>query len=369
MPNKINLAILFGGRSCEHEVSVTSAKSIVKEIKQDKYNVSVIGIDKQGYWHIGDSVESITDQGSVITAQNSQAAIDLVSLELHHNGNLSASCSTIDIPTLDVVFPVLHGTFGEDGTMQGIFEIADIPYVGCGVAASAVAMDKALAKQIFTAVNIPQAPYVVLHHHAWQKNQQGAIETIEIELDYPVFVKPANLGSSVGVGKARDDQSLVYKIQHAFEFDNKIVIEQSMENCHEIECSVLGNYEVTASIPGEIIPGAEFYNYETKYIDDKSQLVIPAPLDKLTTRRVREMAIDSFLAIDGKGMARIDFFVNRDTKEVTLNEINTIPGFTPISMYPQLWESSGVPYAELIDRLIKLALENHRSKQRLKRNI
>jgi D-alanine-D-alanine ligase len=271
------------------------------------------------------------------------------------------------IPALDVVFPVLHGTFGEDGTLQGVLEMAGLPYVGCGVAASALAMDKSLAKMVFASLGIPQAPYTVTTAHQWNEDKEAVMDSVEQVLGYAVFVKPANLGSSVGVGKAKNRQELSGAINDALQFDNKVVIEKSMENCHEVECSVLGNQDPRASVVGEIIPGAEFYNYETKYIDDKSQLVIPAPLDDATTARVQQLAIESFRAIDGTGLARVDFFVDRNTMEVTLNEVNTLPGFTPISMYPRLWAASGIPYPQLIDQLIELALQHHASKQGLKR--
>ena len=370
---KINLGLLFGGRSCEHEVSVTSASSILRAIDREKYNVYLVGIDKSGYWHLGDDIAAITDQGSVAAIPDHSCSPATVSMGLHNRGNLvpgvgeDSAGQLTSIPALDVIFPVLHGTFGEDGTLQGVLEMAGLPYVGCGVAASALAMDKALAKMVFATAGIPQAPYTVTTAHQWNEDKEAVMDSVEQVLGYAVFVKPANLGSSVGVGKAKNRQQLSGTINDALQFDNKVVIEKSMENCHEVECSVLGNQDPRASVVGEIIPGAEFYNYETKYIDDKSQLVIPAPLDDATTARVQQLAIESFRAIDGTGLARVDFFVDRDTMEVTLNEVNTLPGFTPISMYPRLWAASGIPYPELIDQLIELALQHHASKQGLKR--
>ena len=366
MTNKINLGLLLGGRSCEHEVSVISANSILKAIDTRKYNVHLIGIDKSGHWHLADDIESITKDGSVCAPPEKQ-----ISIGLHNQANLipakPQSDSKLSLPALDVIFPVLHGTFGEDGTLQGVLEMAGIPYVGCGVAASALAMDKALAKKVFESADIPQAPYHVATVSQWRINPKDVIGQIETALGYPVFVKPANLGSSVGVGKAKAENELLTAINHAFEFDNKIVVEQSMENCHEVECSVLGNEDPQASVVGEIIPGAEFYNYETKYIDDKSRTIIPAPLSDEVSQKVQKLSIDAFKAIDGAGLARVDFFVDRETMEVTLNEVNTLPGFTPISMYPQLWAASGLAYPDLINRLIELALEQHQSKQALKR--
>ena len=375
MKKKINLGILFGGQSCEHEVSVTSARSIEKAIDREKYHVHLIGIDKSGYWHLGDDVEALTSSGSVTQLQQGQNHPDTaVSLELHSSGNLVAQTgSTMQshtparLPMLDVVFPILHGPFGEDGTMQGVLETAGLPYVGCGVAASALAMDKVLAKLVFAASGISQAPYMIAETVEWQQNQNRMIDLVEQKLEYPMFVKPANMGSSVGISKAGDRHGLIDAASLAFQFDNKVVIENSMENCREIECSVLGNEYPQASVPGEIIPGAEFYDYHTKYIDDKSQLVIPAPLDDETTRRVQSLAIEAFRAIDGRGLARVDFFVNRSTNAVILNEVNTMPGFTPISMYPKLWAASGIAYEDLIDKLIELAITHFESKQSLKR--
>ena len=375
MKKKINLGILFGGQSCEHEVSVTSARSIEKAIDREKYHVHLIGIDKSGYWQLGDDVEALTSSGSVTQLQQGQNNPDTaVSLELHSSGNLVAqtgstmqSHAPAQPPMLDVVFPILHGPFGEDGTMQGVLETAGLPYVGCGVAASALAMDKVLAKLVFAASGISQAPYMIAETVEWQQNQNRIIDLVEQKLEYPMFVKPANMGSSVGISKAGDRHGLIDAASLAFQFDNKVVIENSMENCREIECSVLGNEYPQASVPGEIIPGAEFYDYHTKYIDDKSQLVIPAPLDDETTRRVQSLAIEAFRAIDGRGLARVDFFVNRSTNAVILNEVNTMPGFTPISMYPKLWAASGIAYEDLIDKLIELAITHFESKQSLKR--
>ena len=245
--------------------------------------------------------------------------------------------------------------------------MAGIPYVGCGVAASAVAMDKALAKKVFEAHQIPQAPYYTVQQHEWETEPQSVITSVESRLNYPVFVKPANMGSSVGINKAKDRQTLTSAMAEAFQFDNKIVLEKSMENCREIECAILGNDQPKASVIGEIIPGADFYNYETKYLDDKSELVIPADLDDEIADRVRNLSIVAFRAIDGAGLARVDFFVDKDSNDIFLNEVNTLPGFTPISMYPQLWAASGVDYPKLIDQLIEFAIEKHAQRSKLKR--
>ena len=373
MADKLNLGILFGGRSCEHEVSVTSAISILKAIDPHQYNLSLIGIDKSGHWQLATDLDQIIENGKVrelLTDSLSDSLKQPVSIDLHHQGNLTRVVQErhLPVPSLDVVFPVLHGTFGEDGTLQGALEMAGLPYVGCGVAASALAMDKALAKKVFAAEGIPQAPYRVCTIHDWQRRNDHLVETVEQTLGYPSFIKPANMGSSVGINKATNHPQLISAIHHAFDFDNKIVIEQAMQNCREVECSILGNEHPRASVIGEIIPGAEFYNYETKYLDDKSRLVIPAALEERTSQRIRQLAIAGFKAIDGAGLARVDFFVNRETNRIFLNEINTMPGFTPISMYPKLWAASGIAYPQLIDRLIQLALERHQLKQSLKRS-
>ena len=391
---KLNLGLLFGGRSCEHEVSVTSARSILNAIDLDKYNVCLIGIDKSGHWHLADDFDALISDGAVKFSNHhltgsvagsvaapanaldsagtghDKGSDDLITLDLHNQGNLAAARNParhISPPALDVIFPVLHGTFGEDGTLQGVFEMAGIPYVGCGVAASALAMDKALAKKIFQAAGIPQATYTGFTAREWKRDPGKIMDQSEFRLGYPVFVKPANLGSSVGISKAHGRDQLKTAIELAFDFDNKIVIEQSMENCLEVECAVLGNHDPQASVVGEINPGAEFYDYTTKYIDDKSELTVPANLPDEATSRVRELSIAAFKAIDGAGLARVDFFVHKDTWQVILNEVNTLPGFTPISMYPRLWAASGVSYSELIDRLIELALEIHQSKATLQR--
>ncbi len=371
MSNKINIGILFGGRSCEHEVSVTSARSLLEAIDRERYNVCLVGIDKSGYWHAGQDLDQLTRDREVRALAAPEAATTdegIVSLEIHHQGNLaSPGTGAGGVPRLDVIFPVLHGTFGEDGTIQGVFEMAGIPYVGCGVAASAIAMDKALAKQVFAAAGIPQAPSLVLRRAEWDLDPDAQLDRAIDDFGFPQFVKPANLGSSVGVGKAHDRDGLAACIREALAYDNKIIIERSMENCQEVECAVLGNEAPEASVVGEIIPGAEFYDYQTKYIDDRSRTLIPAEIPADTAERVRELSLAAFRAIDGSGLARVDFFVHRETREVYLNEINTLPGFTPISMYPKLWAASGVPYPELIDRLVALALERHAAGASLRR--
>jgi len=363
MKDILNLAILFGGRSCEHEISVISARSILEAVNPNRYHAYMIGIDKQGHWHLGQGIDEIAGK-AVFTPEERPERHDLVALDLHRHGNLRALSEDLEVPHIDMIFPALHGPFGEDGTIQALFEMACIPYVGCGVSSSAIAMDKAYSKRLFDEAGIPQAPYKVFKHFWYEFNPRSVWNQVE-GMGYPMFVKPANLGSSVGISKVHDYSQLERALAHAFHFDNKIVVEKSMENCHEIECSVLGNHDIETSILGEIIPGAEFYNYETKYLDDQTEYAVPAPLDSDTTIQIQELAVEAFRTIDGKGLARVDFFVDRDSGKIMLNEVNTMPGFTPISMYPRLWVESGLAYTELIDRLINLALENHASRRRI----
>jgi D-alanine-D-alanine ligase len=269
---------------------------------------------------------------------------------------------------VDVIFPVLHGTFGEDGTIQGLLELADIPYVGAGVLGSAAGMDKDIMKSLFIAAGIPIVKHVTLLRGAWEKDPKKVQKQVESKLTYPVFVKPANLGSSVGISKAHNRKELGPAIEEAAKFDRKIVIEQGVggkkEKAREIECSVLGNDEPEASVPGEIVPGKEFYDYTAKYVDEGSQLIIPAKLAKAETKRVQELAVRAFQAVDCSGLARVDFLMDPKTGKIFLNEINTMPGFTAISMYPKLWGASGLAYADLIDRLIQLGIERHEDKKK-----
>jgi D-alanine-D-alanine ligase len=264
---------------------------------------------------------------------------------------------------LDVVFPILHGPYGEDGTVQGLLELAGVAYVGSGVGGSAVSMDKELMKRVFRAEGLNQLPYLVVLRRRWRDDPSQVRREIEERLDYPVFVKPANLGSSVGITKVHEAAELKYGMDEAARFDAKVLVEANAADCREIECAVLGNDDPQISVLGEIVPGNEFYDYNAKYLEDNSELIIPAPMSEDAAERIRRMALAAFRAVDGAGMARVDFFVGRDESEVYLNEINTIPGFTPISMYPKLWQASGLEYGQLIDRLIQLALERQRDRQ------
>ena len=367
MDRKIRVGLLYGGRSCEHEVSVTSARCVYQALDPEKYEVSLLGISKSGEWVLADDSVPVLD-AKVVEPEGQLS----VMLDYHVSGRIVPRSVKQEVSnslaTLDVVFPILHGPFGEDGTVQGLLELAGLAFVGSGVTGSAVGMDKAVAKAVFTAEKIPQSKYLVLRKSRWESSHDAVIEELEANLNYPLFVKPANLGSSVGISKAKETKELVAAIDLAANFDLKIVVEEGFENCHEVEVSVLGNEQPEASVVGEIIPGGDFYDYRDKYIDDLYRLVIPADLPESVSRTIQELAIRAFLAIDCAGLARVDFFVGRDDHKVYISEINTMPGFTPISMYPKLWEAGGLSYAELLDRLIELALQR-REQQNQKQTV
>jgi D-alanine-D-alanine ligase len=357
---KLRVAVVFGGKSGEHEVSLASARSVMAAINKDKYEVLPIGITKAGRWlTAGDPLALLTAGGVPEDAEPTANAS--TALVAPGTRELVPGMQGARFPMVDVVIPVLHGPFGEDGTVQGLFELADLPYVGAGVLGSALGMDKVQQKAVFRAYNLPIADYAVVSRKAWHARPNEIIAEIEGRFSYPVFIKPANLGSSVGVSKAHDRAELYKGLTLAARFDRKVLVEVAI-NAREIECAVLGNDDPQASVVGEVEPSNEFYDYAAKYIDNASELHIPAEIPSETSQRVRELAVRAFIALDCAGMARADFFLCRDTGKVYLNEINTIPGFTSISMYPKLWEASGIPYPELIDRLIELALERHADK-------
>ncbi len=389
---KLRVGILFGGRSGEHEVSLLSAASVLNAIDKEKYDVVPIGITKEGRWLTAEHAENLLTGKLVLEPRNLRAgdpettspaavlaqgeSVVVPPEPLHRRSGLvpfqtdaplarRASDRAINV---DIIFPVLHGTFGEDGTIQGLFELADIPYVGAGVLGSAAGMDKDIMKSLFIAGGIPIVKHVTILRSAWESDAKKVQKLVESKLTYPVFVKPANLGSSVGISKAHNRKELGPAIEEAAKFDRKIVIEQGVggkkDKAREIECSVLGNDEPVASVPGEIVPGKEFYDYTAKYVDEGSQLIIPAKLSKAETKRVQELAVKAFQAVDCSGLARVDFLMDPKTKKIYLNEINTMPGFTAISMYPKLWAASGLAYADLIDRLIELGLERHEDKKK-----
>ncbi len=388
---KLRVGILFGGRSGEHEVSLLSAASVLNAIDKEKYEVVPIGITKDGRWLTAERAENLLTGKLVLEPRQLRAgdpeltqpaavlargeAVVVPPEPIHRQTGLMpfqtdaspmrrASDRAINV---DVIFPVLHGTFGEDGTIQGLFELADIPYVGAGVLGSAAGMDKDIMKSLFIATGLPIVKHVTILRSDWKKDRKR-VEKLVGKLKYPVFVKPANLGSSVGISKAHNKKELGPAIEEAAKFDRKIVIEQGVggnkDKAREIECSVLGNDEPVSSIPGEIVPIKEFYDYNAKYLDEGSQLIIPANLTKSQTKKVQELAIRAFKAVDCSGLARVDFLMDPKTRKVYVNEINTMPGFTAISMYPKLWGASGLEYADLIDRLIQLGIERHADKKK-----
>jgi D-alanine-D-alanine ligase len=389
---KIRVGILFGGRSGEHEVSLLSAASVLQAIDKDKYDVVPIGITKEGHWLTAGDAENLL-QGKLIIEPRQLRAGDP---DTTHPAAVLAQGESVVVPpeplrresglvpfqteaaltrrasdraiNVDVIFPVLHGTFGEDGTIQGLLELADMAYVGAGVLGSAAGMDKDVMKSLFVAAGIPIVKHVTILRTAWEKDPKRVQKLVESKLRYPVFVKPANLGSSVGISKAHDRKELGPALEEAARFDRKLVIEQGVggknNKAREIECSVLGNDDPVASIPGEIVPVKEFYDYNAKYLDEGSELIIPAKLNKTETKKIQELAVRSFKAVDCSGLARVDFLMDPGTRKIYLNEINTMPGFTTISMYPKLWAASGLKYADLIDKLIQLGLERHRDKKR-----
>ena len=357
---KITVALLFGGKSGEHEVSLRSAASILKALDRKKYEVIPVGITKEGQWRsdpkfLEAAFPEILRSGSPVLLPAEPTENHL--LQIHSKDKKISNKARID-----VVFPALHGTFGEDGTIQGLLDMANIPYVGAGVLGSAVGMDKDVMKRLLQQAGLPIVPFVVLLDYQWRREQARIIQEIESRCGYPCFVKPANLGSSVGISKVRNRRELNPSIQLAAQYDRKIIVEQGVEG-REIECSVLGNDEPQASLPGEIIPSHEFYDYAAKYLDESSRLLIPAPLEGSQTKTIQELAIKTFLATECSGMARVDFFLEHKSGKILVNEINTIPGFTSISMYPKLWEASGISYPELIDKLIHLAIERHSARQ------
>jgi D-alanine-D-alanine ligase len=365
MARKLRIGILYGGRSAEHEVSLQSAKNVMAAIDPAKYEVIPIAITRNGRWRMGalppgfpsnHTIPGVPKEGvEVIPAGRPSASGPLI--PIHGRGSHRGPRH------VDVIFPVLHGTFGEDGTVQGLLELAGIAYVGAGVLGSAVGMDKDVMKRLFRERGLPIVPYVALRRIDIQLNLRQVCLDVSKKFRYPVFVKPANLGSSVGVSKAANRKELEKALHLASEYDGKILVEKAIRG-REIECAVLGNEEPIASVPGEVIPGGEFYDYAAKYRDDTAQLVVPAPLKPVQVREVQELAIAAFQAIECSGMARVDFFLENKSGKILVNEINTIPGFTSISMYPRMWEASGLPYSQLIDRLIELAIKRHRDRFR-----
>ena len=389
MAKKVRVGVLFGGRSGEHEVSLLSAASVLEQIDKKKYDVVPIGITKEGRWLTAAHAERLLKgehkESRHLRAGDPEATTPaavlakgegvLVPPEPAGDGALmpletdAAGSGELSPIAVDVIFPVLHGTFGEDGTIQGLLELADIAYVGAGVLGSSAGMDKDVMKRLFKSAGLPIVKHVTVLRGAWEKDPIKVRKAIEKDLKYPVFVKPANLGSSVGISKVHDRSELDGAMYEAAKFDRKIVIEQGVRGgksgkAREIECSVLGNDDPIASVPGEIVPATEFYDYNAKYVDEGSKLIIPAKLSKKKQKEVQEMAIGAFKAVDCSGLGRVDFLLDPKTEKLYLNEINTMPGFTSISMYPKLWDATGIKYPDLIDRLIQLGLERHADKKR-----
>ena len=391
MAKKLRVGILFGGRSGEHEVSLLSAASVLKAIDRKKFDVVPIGITKQGHWLAASDAQSLLVGDSSAVARRLRAGDPEATpgAKLLHEGiptllvpepangesAAKAALATASPAMLDVVFPVLHGTYGEDGTIQGLFELAGIPYVGSGVLGSSAGMDKDIMKRLFAQAGLPIVKHVTILRSEWEKSPRKAITQIESQLKYPLFIKPANLGSSVGISKAHDRKELGPALDEAAKYDRKLIVEQGVggakrgntigAKARELEVAVLGNDEPRASVVGEIIPGKEFYDYEAKYLSEGSVPVIPAKLTKAESKQIREMAVAAFRACDLAGLARVDFLMEpAGRRRIYINEVNTLPGFTQISMYPKLWEATGVTYTELITRLIELALERDTEKKR-----
>jgi D-alanine-D-alanine ligase len=380
---RLRVGILYGGRSGEHEVSLASAAAVFANIDRTKYDPIGIRIEKDGRWMLADRPPSAASAAEVIEQLKSDVArirggrevflpprpgdstLVLVDRRLPSRDDHAESAALTGLG-LDAIFPVLHGPYGEDGTIQGLLELANVPYAGCGVLASAVGMDKTVMKVVFQDRGLRVTDWRVVSRPEWQRDRDGVLAALESALPYPMFVKPANLGSSVGISKARCREELGAALDRAAEFDRKLLVEEAVIDAREIECAVLGNYAPEASVPGEVIPSREFYDYEAKYIDESSRIEIPAKLTDKQTEEVRRQSVIAFRAIDGCGFARVDFLMNRPTGRLYVNEINTIPGFTTISMFAKLWSASGVDYRTLIDRVINLALERHAEKQELK---
>lgn len=363
MTEGIRLGVIFGGRSGEHEVSLMSARSVIEALDPDTYDVIEIGITKEGAWFSGQDVLTSFEKGQM------QGLLPVLMLaepgspgiyQREPDGRIEMLAS------LDVVFPVLHGTYGEDGTLQGLLELADVAYVGAGVLASSVAMDKGLFKHLMRAHDIPVVDWIILNASELESGLELALERAEMLGEYPFFTKPANLGSSVGISRCNNRSDLIEGLQEAAQYDRRIIIEKGLD-AREIEVSVLGNELPQASIAGEIVPGDAFYSYKAKYLDDSSELIIPAPIDDDLMEQARSLAVKAYKAIDGAGMARVDFLLDRHSDMLYMNEINTIPGFTKISMYPKLWQASGLIYSELLTRLIELARDRFVQKQALVR--
>ncbi len=362
----LRVGVLFGGRSGEHEVSLQSAQAVMDNLKRAGYDVVPIGITREGRWLVsGDPLAALSsgetrdERGATMLPEPGHRGL----VSLGADRAIAADGEMAHVGALDVVFPVLHGTYGEDGTVQGLLDLANVPYVGSGVLGSAVGMDKVVQKILWRGLGLPVVDFVWTTRRRWEARPQAEMDQVEAALPYPCFTKPANLGSSVGVRKVRTRAELREGLDEAARYDGRLLVERGVD-AREVECSVLGNEEPMASVVGEIVPNADFYSYRAKYLDSGARAVIPAPIPPEAADRIRRLAIEAFVAIGASGLARVDFFLERGTDRVYLNEINTMPGFTSISMYPKLWEASGIDFPSLVDRLVKLALERHVEKGR-----
>lgn len=363
-PRKIRVAVVFGGRSDEHDVSLRSARTIMDALDPDHYEVVEIGITRSGQWLAGDNPHAalVAESPMFHLTEGEQTAIPDSSRDIQPVIGAEALLPQQAANGIDIFFPALHGPMGEDGTLQGMLEMAGVPYVGSGVLGSAVGMDKAMTKVILEQAGVPQLPWLLITRREWQLNPDGVITRIEEALPYPVFVKPANMGSSVGVSKAKNSADLRTAMQEAAHFDRRVVVEQGVTG-RELEMGVLGNDAPITSGLGEIKPRAEFYDYASKYLDDSAELIIPAAVDPEVQKEMERIAVDAFIALDLAGLARVDFFLEDGTNQIYLNEVNTLPGFTSISMYPMLWQQAGIELPELVNRLVELALERHAHKR------
>ncbi|NOU93501.1 D-alanine--D-alanine ligase [Paenibacillus sp. LMG 31456] len=369
MNDKIRVGLVYGGKSGEHEVSLQTALAVIKAFDMSKYEVVPFYITKQGEWRSGQQLQGPVENVAALKFENEPQSAENFALQPFFNAQqtvdtkIAASSSTTG-SQVDVVFPLLHGTFGEDGTIQGLLEMANIAYVGAGVLASSVGMDKVMMKKVFAQEGLPQCVFRHFTRTQWEKDQAFFLMEVEVSIGYPCFVKPANLGSSVGVSKVSNREELIKAIQEAFQFDRKVIVEENI-NAREVEVAVLGNDDPEASVVGEVVSSNDFYDYKAKYIDGKSSMIIPAEIPQELSDEIREMAIRAFLAVDSSGLSRVDFFLRKEDNRIFINEINTMPGFTPFSMYPLLWKETGKPYRELLDNLVSLAVKRHADKQRI----
>ncbi len=385
---RLRIGVIYGGRSGEHEISIASAAAVVSNLDRDRYEAVPLYIDRDGRWTIADRAPTAASAADVIGRMRTDASrtagrggreaylvpypsqenLIVIDRDRVSGVEMGHDQATITGLSLDVVFPVLHGPYGEDGTIQGLLELANVPYVGAGVMASSVGMDKAVMKVLFEGRGLPSVAHVVVSNTEWSADPGAARRQIAERLGYPVFVKPVNLGSSVGISKVKGEAELDAAMAAAGQYDRRVIIEAAVPTAREIECSVVGNDHPEASVPGEIVPSREFYDYEAKYLEE-SEVRVPAPLTPAQTDRVRALAVEAFLAVHASGMARVDFLLDGQSGELYVNEINTIPGFTTISMFPKLWMASGLSYSALLDRLIDLALERHAAKQQLRTSL